>query len=410
VTLCGNSSARNIKRIKQKMSAAITQTKRQTNGKILAVDDAPVNLRLLVDLLTVHGYEVHTAADGRAALALLQTQAIDLILLDVMMPDLDGFEVCRQLRASPAYALLPVVLVTSLDSKDDRIRGLEAGADDFLSKPINTHELLARVRSLMRIRKLYETVETQRAELASWATLLEQRVEEALAHNSRLTRLKRFFSPQLADLIVAGGADDPLKSHRREITVVFLDLRGFTAFAETGEPEIVMQALAEYHQAMGKLVVAHQGTLERFTGDGMMIFFNDPVPVAEPTKRAAVMALAMRDAAAILHAQWQRRGFDLGLGIGIAEGFATVGAIGFDERIDYAAIGTVTNVAARLCAHAQAGEVIISQRAIGKIEHDFMHENLGEVQLRGLARGIGISRLLAERRVGATMEATHEAR
>jgi adenylate cyclase len=161
---------------------------------------------------------------------------------------------------------------------------------------------------------------------------------------------------------------------------------------------------------MGKLVVAHQGTLERFTGDGMMIFFNDPVPVAEPTKRAAVMALAMRDAAAILHAQWQRRGFDLGLGIGIAEGFATVGAIGFDERIDYAAIGTVTNVAARLCAHAQAGEVIISQRAIGKIEHDFMHENLGEVQLRGLARGIGISRLLAELRVGATMEATHEAR
>ncbi len=392
------------------MSAAITQTKRQTNGKILAVDDTPANLRLLVDLLTVHSYEVHTAADGRAALALLQTQAIDVILLDVMMPDLDGFEICRQLRASPAYALLPVVLVTSLDSKEDRIRGLEAGADDFLSKPINAHELLARVRSLMRIRKLYETVETQRAELASWAMLLEQRVEEALAHNSRLTRLKRFFSPQLADLILAGGADDPLKSHRREITVVFLDLRGFTAFAETGEPEIVMQALAEYHQAMGKLVVAHQGTLERFTGDGMMIFFNDPVPVAEPTKRAAVMALAMRDAAAALHAQWQRRGFNLGLGIGIAEGFATVGAIGFDERIDYAAIGTVTNVAARLCAHAQAGEVIISQRAISKIEHDFTHENLGEVQLRGLARGIGISRLLTERRGGATVETAHEAR
>lgn len=391
------------------ITTSTTASSKATSGKILAVDDTPANLRLLVDLLTVHGFEVHTAADGNAALALLQTQAIDLILLDVMMPGLDGFEVCRQLRASPAHALLPVVLVTSLDSKDDRVRGLDAGADDFLSKPINVHELLARVRSLMRIRRLVETVEAQRAELASWATQLAQRVEEALADNSRLTRLKRFFSPQLADLIIAGGADDPLKSHRREITVVFLDLRGFTAFAETGEPEIVMQALAEYHQAMGKLVVAHQGTLERFTGDGMMIFFNDPVPVAEPTKRAAVMALAMRDAAAALHTQWQRRGFDLGLGIGIAEGYATVGAIGFDERIDYAAIGTVTNVAARLCNHAQAGEVIISQRAFGKIEHEFTHDNLGEVQLRGLARGIGISRLVAARDAKIKTEAVHEA-
>ncbi len=380
------------------------------SGKILVVDDTPVNLRLLVDLLSVHGYDVLTASGGLAALEIINTQPVDMVLLDVMMPDIDGFEVCRRLRDNSSFAMLPIVLVTSLDSKDDRIRGLEAGADDFLSKPINIHELLARVRSLMRIRRLYETVEAQRAELASWATQLEQRVEEALAHNSRLTRLKRFFSPQLADLIVAGGADDPLKSHRREITVVFLDLRGFTAFAETGEPEIVMQALAEYHQAMGKLVVAHQGTLERFTGDGMMIFFNDPVPVAEPTKRAALMALAMRDAAGVLHAQWQRRGFDLGLGIGIAEGYATVGAIGFDERIDYAAIGTVTNVAARLCSHAQAGEVIISQRAFGKIELDFTHDNLGEVQLRGLARGIGITRLVALKQQNILIEASHEAR
>lgn len=380
------------------------------SGKILVVDDTPVNLRLLVDLLSVHGYDVLTASGGLAALEVINTQPVDMVLLDVMMPDMDGFEVCRRLRDNPSFAMLPVVMVTSLDSKDDRVRGLEAGADDFLSKPINTHELIARVRSLMRIRRLYETVEAQRAELAAWSAQLEQRVADALAHNGRLTRLKRFFSPQLADLIVAGGADDPLKSHRREITVVFLDLRGFTAFAETGEPEIVMQALAEYHQAMGKLVVAHQGTLERFTGDGMMIFFNDPVPVAEPTKRAALMALAMRDAAGVLHAQWQRRGFDLGLGIGIAEGYATVGAIGFDERIDYAAIGTVTNVAARLCSHAQAGEVIISQRAFGKIEHDFTHDNLGEVQLRGLARGIGITRLVALKQQDIFIEASHEAR
>lgn len=195
-------------------------------------------------------------------------------------------------------------------------------------------------------------------------------------------------------MIVAGGTDDPLKSHRREITVVFLDLRGFTAFAETGEPEIVMEALAEYHQAMGKLVVQHQGTLERFTGDGMMIFFNDPVPVAEPTRRAALMALAMRDAAEALREQWRTRGFELGLGIGIAEGYATVGAIGFEERIDYAAIGSVTNLAARLCAQADSGEILISQRVHSRIANEFDSDPMGEIHLRGFSKPVVIRRLL----------------
>ncbi len=366
----------------------------QETGRILVVDDTPANVRLLHDLLSVHGYEVTTAADGTIALAMAEKNTVDMVLLDVVMPGADGFEICRQLRARPENKMLPIVMVTSLDSKDDRIRGLDAGADDFLTKPINIHELLARVRSLMRIKRLYQTVETQRAELAEWARTLEVRVAEEVAHNSRLKKLKRFFSPQLADLIVAGGADDPLKSHRREISVVFLDLRGFTAFAETGEPEVVMQALADYHQAMGELVNKHQGTLERFTGDGMMIFFNDPVPVAEPTKRATAMALEMRDAAVILHERWQKRGFNLGLGIGIAEGFATVGAIGFDERIDYAAIGPVTNLAARLCAHASAGEIIISQRGFAAIEDDFAGDPLGELTFRGFAKPVGLYRVL----------------
>jgi adenylate cyclase len=363
-------------------------------GTVLVVDDTEANSRLLADLLGVHGYRTARAASGDAALSMMADVRPDIVLLDVVMPGMDGFATCAALRANPANAMLPIVMVTALDSKDDRVRGLESGADDFLSKPINSHELLARVRSLMRIKRLYETVETQRVELARWASELETRVADEVERNARLSRLKRFFSPQLADLIVAGGADDPLKSHRREITVVYLDLRGFTAFAETGEPEEVMQALGEYHRAMGELVVAHQGTLERFTGDGMMIFFNDPVPVTDPTKRAVDMALAMREAAASLRAKWQRRGFDLGLGIGIAEGFATVGAIGFDERIDYAAIGTVTNLAARLCSHAAAGEVIISQRAFGKLEHAFVSDSLGELSLRGFARPVAALRLL----------------
>lgn len=371
----------------------------QEVGKILVVDDTAANLRLLNDLLTAHGYVVVTAENGQRALEFAATESFDMVLLDVVMPGEDGFAICKKLRDIPENAMLPIVMVTSLDSKDDRIKGLEAGADDFLSKPINIHELIARVRSLMRIKRLYETVERQRAELAEWAASLEKRVSEEVANNNKLMRLKRFFSPQLADLIVAGGADDPLKSHRREITVVFLDLRGFTAFAETGEPEVVMQALSEFHHAMGRLVVAHQGTLERFTGDGMMIFFNDPVPVAEPTKRAVLMALEMREAAEALHLQWKNRGFDLALGIGIAEGYATVGAIGFEERIDYAAIGTVTNLAARLCAQAASGEVLISQRAFGRIEADFESDPMGDMHMRGFVKAITFRRLIRQKAV-----------
>jgi len=370
-----------------------SRTSIENAGRVLVVDDTAANLRLMHDLLDKHGYVVETAADGASALACVVERRFDIVLLDVVMPGADGFEICRRLREDPANAMLPIVMVTALDSKDDRIRGLEAGADDFLSKPINIHELLARVRSLMRIRRLYDTVLEQRAELAGWSSELERRVAEALEQNERLKKLKRFFSPQLADLIVAGGADDPLKSHRREITVVFLDLRGFTAFAERDEPSLVMEALGEYHREMGKLITLHQGTLERFTGDGMMVFFNDPVPVERPTYRAAVMAMAMRDAAGLLQETWRQRGFDIGIGFGLADGVATVGAIGFAERIDYAAIGTVTNIAARLCSHARAGEVIISEEAYCKIEDEFESDPMGQVHLRGLTAAVPIRRL-----------------
>ena len=363
-------------------------------GSVLIVDDTPMSARLLGDILGFHGYTTHIAASGGAALDVLARDAIDLVVLDIVMPGIDGFETCRRIRAMPGHVMLPVVMATSLDSKQERVRGLEAGADDFLSKPINRDELLARVRSLMRIKRLYETVTVQRTALAALAKSLEARVIEEVAKSERLSSLKRFFSPQLVELIVAGGADNPLQSHRREITVVFLDLRGFTAFAETGEPEVVMQALSEFHQAMGQLVMHHQGTLERFTGDGMMVFFNDPVPVAEPNKRAAQMALEMCAEAETLRLRWAKRGFSLGLGIGIAHGFATVGAIGFDRRIDYAAIGPVTNLAARLCAHAQAGEILVSQRAFGAIEDAFNAEPLGEIPMRGFAKPVTAVRLI----------------
>lgn len=364
---------------------------------ILVVDDNAANVRLLSDLLTVHGFKVRTAHDGDACLKAVVEKIPDLVLLDVIMPGIDGFMVCRTLRGDPRYQMLPIVLVTSLDPHGERVKGLDAGADDFLSKPIHAPELLARVRSLLRVKQLYDQVDAQARELAAWNETLEARVAEEVAKNARLTRLKRFVSPQLADLIVAGGADDPLKSHRQEIAVVFIDLRGFTSFAENTEPERVMQALHEYHAAMGHLVQRYAGTLERFTGDGMMVFFNDPVPIPDPARRAVEMARDMRDATAELSLNWKKHGYDLGAGLGVAYGYATLGAIGFEDRVDYSAIGTVTNLAARLCSEAPAGEVYLSQRVHAEIDGHFKTESLGPIAIRGLSRDQLAYRLLETR-------------
>jgi class 3 adenylate cyclase len=317
------------------------------------------------------------------------------------MPEMSGYDVCRAMRAQPSLEMLPVVMITSLEDREARVRGLEAGADDFIAKPVNAPELLARVRSLLRIRRLYDTVQRQASQLAALNRTLEARVAEEVARSEKLMGLKRFFSPQLAELILAGGADDPLVSHRREITVVFLDLRGFTAFAETAEPEEVMNALAEFHAAMGRRVLEFQGTLERFTGDGLMVFFNDPLPLQHPARRAVEMAFAMQEDALQLSAQWKKKSYSLGLGIGIAQGYATVGAIGFEGRIDYGAIGTVTNMASRLCDLAEPGHILVSQRVHSEVEELVFAENMGEVPLHGFARPVRAYLLLDFKAQGA---------
>jgi len=370
------------------------------SAHILVVDDVPRNVKLLADVLTAKGYRTRTAASGEEALAAIAAEAPDLVLLDVMMPGLSGYDVCRAIRADPALAMLPVVLVTALDPAKERITGLEAGADDFLGKPIQQAELMARVKSLLRIKALYDEVQRQKQALQDWNRLLEQRVADGVQQLERVGRLKRFFSPQLAEAILAGGADDPLRSHRREITVVFLDLRGFTAFTETADPEEVMAVLADYHRAMGRLILAHEGTLERFTGDGIMVFFNDPVVIPDPAPRAVRMALAMQQQMQGLSADWQRRGYQLQMGVGIAQGFATIGGIGFEGRIDYGAIGNVTNLAARLCGEAAGGEILVSQRVHGALlgagdEFSALLEPAGELLLKGLQRPVPVWRVRA---------------
>ena len=359
----------------------------QSAARILVVDDTPANIKLLVDVLTVAGYAASAATNGADALAQIATELPDLVLLDIMMPGMSGYEVCQKLRANPDTALLPIVLCTSLDPQSERLKGIEAGADDFLSKPINRPELLARVKSLLRIKSLQDEVKSQAAQLASWNDELEHRVEEQVAQLDRLSRLKGFFSPQLAQAILADG-EDLLKTHRREIAVVFLDLRGFTAFTERAEPEEVMDLLHEYHARMGAIVLAHEGTLERFAGDSLMVFFNDPLPVEQPAHKAVRMALAMQQEFPALGTMWSKRGFDLGLGCGVAQGYATLGMIGFDGRRDYAAIGNVTNLAARLCAEAAAGQVLIDRKVMAQIEGAVEARTLEPLRLKGLSHPV----------------------
>ena len=367
----------------------------RTPPRILIADDNPDNLDIFQTRLALHGYEILTATDGEEALEIARGKHPDLILLDIMMPKMDGIAVCRQLKADPSLPFMPIIMVTAKADSKDIVAGLEAGGDEYLTKPVDQAALVARVKSMLRIKALHDTVqaqaarlEAQAAQLAEWNRTLEQRVAEQVTELERVGRLKRFFSPQLAEMIVTGGAEDPLKTHRREVTVVFLDLRGFTAFAETSEPEEVMGVLREYHAEMGRLILAHEGTLERFTGDGMMIFFNDPVLVPNPGERAIRMALAMRDRVRELTVRWRKLGYELDFGIGLAQGYATIGAIGFEGRWDYGAIGTVTNLAARLCGEAKPGQILVPRRFLGTVEDLVEVEPVGELSLKGFHRPV----------------------
>ena len=350
---------------------------------VLAVDDQPTNLRLLDAVLTPRGHRVLTAGSGAQALALLETEDVDIVLLDILMPEMDGYEVCRRIRSNPATEFLPVVMITASGS-EQRLAALEAGADDFVTKPFDKSELLARVASLARIKRYHATIRRQADELAEWNAELETRVAQQVAELERTNRLRHFLSPQLAEIVVSD--ENLLASHRREIVVLFTDLRNFTPFAETSEPEEVMGVLGEYHRAIGTLVHAYEGTLERFTGDGIMVFFNDPIQCDDPAERAVRMALEIRDAVRNLAEGWRRRGYDLAVGIGIAQNHATLGRIGFEGRFDYAAIGSVTNLAARLCSDARGWQVLVTDRVLAAVEDLVDSELIGEVQPKGFSR------------------------
>jgi adenylate cyclase len=297
-----------------------------------------------------------------------------------MMPKMNGLEVLRHLREDALYKSIPVILLTAKATQEDKVRGLDAGADDYVIKPFDSFELLARVRAMIRIKQMHDTLD-------EWNRSLTEKVKQQVDELQRVNRLKRYLSPQIAETILRED-ENLFKSHRREITVVFLDLRGFTSFSDSAEPEEVMEVLRGYHAAMGKLIFDFDGTLERFAGDGIMIFFNDPIPCADHTEKAVRMALAMHSKVEELRAEWLKRGYELDLGIGMAAGYATLGNIGFEGRMDYGAIGNVTNLAARLCSEAKARQILTNQRTVSKIENLVDYEPLEELQLKGVSRPV----------------------
>ena len=348
--------------------------------KILIVDDEPFNLDLLEQELAEYEYVIDRAADGVEALAKMQSFAPDLILLDYMMPRMNGLEVVKHLRANPEHQGIPVILLTAKATQEDKVAGLDAGADDYVTKPFDSFELLARVRAMMRLKEMHDT-------LAEWNRTLAETVRKQVSELERMARLKRYLSPQIAETIL--GQDDELfRTHRREITIVFLDLRGFTAFSDSAEPEEVMEFLRHYHAEMGQLVFKFEGTLERFMGDGIVIIFNDPIPCEDHAQHATLMALEMRDRVKDLRGAWLKKGYNLDLGVGIAAGYATLGTMGFEGRMDYGTVGNLPNLAARLCAEAKGGQILTDQKTMSRLEHAFEAEPIEQLSLKGIARPV----------------------
>lgn len=341
---------------------------------LVAEDNA--DMRRYVELVLTRHFRVALAKDGREAWERAQAIRPDLIITDVMMPRMSGYDLLRHVRADETLRTTPMILLTARAGTEARTESFEADADDYIAKPFDEQELLARVGNLIRSR-------AQERELAEL----------------RKERLKRFLPPQLAEPILSGRGEELLRSHRAEVTVLFIDLRGFTAFAESSEPEDVGAVLREYQAEMGRLITRYGGTLERFAGDSMMVFFNDPVPIENHPEQAVRLAIAMRSRVSELQEEWRKRGFELGAGIGLASGYATMGLVGFEGRMDYAAIGSVSNLASRLCNEADDGQILVPERFLQSIKDLVETEPVGTLTLKGFTRPVAAYAIISLRNV-----------
>jgi len=360
-----------------------------TGAVALVVDDSSVNRMLLSRHLAGIGIDAREATDGRSALEVLREVGSDVavVLLDVEMPEMDGYETLATIKSDEGLRHLPVIMISAVDELDSVARCLEMGAADYLPKPFNPVILGARVRASLADKRLHD-VEVAHAEAQA---MLVETIERQKAE------LSRFLSPQVAALVSSAEGEQMLAGHRRETTAVFCDLRGFTSFSDQAEPEEVLGVLREYHAMMGTQIISHGGTLEHFAGDGMMVFFNDPVLQADHVERAVRMAMAMRDEFGALAAKWSKLGFDLGFGVGIATGYATIGRIGFEGRFDYGVVGTAVIVASRLSSAATANQILLNPRSHAAVEELVEAEPVGELELKGFARPIPTVNVVAAR-------------
>jgi adenylate cyclase len=358
-------------------------------GLALVVDDSRVNRLVVARQLSGLGLEVLEAENGLEALNLLRAhaQAIDVVLLDVVMPELDGYETLAAMKADEGIRHIPVLIVSGVEELESVVRCIELGATDYLTKPINPRILAARLNASLTAKRLHDV---ERAHLE------EQRRLNATIERQK-AELSRFLSPQIATLISSPEGEQLLGGHRRLITVAFCDLRGFTSFAESADPEELLGVLGEYHRMMGEAIIEHGGTLEHFAGDGVMVFFNDPIAQEDHVERAVRMAVTMRERFGPLAAAWRKRGYELGFGVGIAVGYATLGRIGFEGRYDYGAIGNVTILASRLSSRAADNQILLNQRAVGMVEEIVETESVGELEIKGLSRPVSASNVLAAR-------------
>jgi class 3 adenylate cyclase len=355
----------------------------------LVVDDSRVNRLVLVRQLETLGLEVIEAEHGAAALELLRGRPadVDVVLLDVLMPELDGYETLAAMKSDDAIRHIPVIIVSGVEELESVVRCIELGATDYLVKPIEPSILRARINASLSAKRMHDLEQEY----------LRRQTELAATIERQKTELSRFLSPQIADLISSNDGEAMLAGHRRQITAVFCDLRGFTSFAEQAEPEELFGVLGDYHAMIGQAIVEHGGTLEHFAGDGVMTFFNDPLPQEDHVERAVRMAIAIRERFAPLADAWAKRGYELGVGIGIAVGYATLGRIGFEGRYDYGAIGNVVILASRLSSQAAPNQILLSQRAHAMVEAVIVVEPVGDLSLKGFSRPVPASNVLAAR-------------
>ncbi len=366
--------------------------------KVLIVDDDSASRFVLADSVSEWGYEVKEVSNGEDAIDSVKSDLPDLILLDIMMPGMDGYEVCRILKNNDETNKIPIIFLTAREKIKNKTKGFEMGAVDYITKPFESLEVKARIETHLALKRAREEVEKANRKLSDLNQNLEERVEQKSRELEKINFLKQFFSPQLIQSFTTGQPEEIMKSHRRNITVVFLDLRGFTSFVNRSTAEETMAVLNEYHQAIGPVIFEYEATLERFTGDGIMVFFGDPVPRSDHAVQAAKMSLKCLSVMKELKTLWGERGHQLhGVGIGIATGEAILGKIGYDKRVDYAAIGNVTNLAARLCGEAPPGHILIAPSTLREIESQFIIEEFGNLQMKGFPDTTMVHNLLNAR-------------